>query len=195
MRHSLKFSPYNQTTLESCIVKGGNWRGVTDGWMETWTSLATALRGTSWSRWNHHESTLWFDPSSSLPSKGDMAGRCLSAWPFVSTSASESMRLATWNGDLDLHRRFRMKTLLRSLGLSANQPAVFFSHTKSAPATNQPAVLFSHNKSTQLPATAKRTEWYVYLNFGVISKKQSMSKHGFFIVLDEPGERVLGFVE
>ena len=96
MRHSLKFSPCNQTTLESCIVKGGNWRGVTDGWMETWTSLATVLRGTSWSRWNHRESTLWFDPSSSLPSKGDMAGRCLSAWPFVSTCASESMRLSWW---------------------------------------------------------------------------------------------------
>ena len=74
--------------------KGGNWRRVTDGWMGTWTCQARVLRGTSWSRWNHHESTLWFDPSSSLPSKGDMAGRCLSAWPFVSTSASESMRLA-----------------------------------------------------------------------------------------------------
>ena len=37
------------------------------------------------------------------------------------------------------------------LGLSANQPAVFFSHTKSAPATSQPAVLCFHNKLT--PAT------------------------------------------
>jgi len=38
---------------------------------------------------------------------------------------------------------------LCSLGLSANQPAVLFSHTKSAPTptTSQSAVLFSHNKS------------------------------------------------
>jgi len=36
-----------------------------------------------------------------------------------------------------------------SLGLSANQPAVLFFRTKSAPATSyQSAVLFSHNKST-----------------------------------------------
>ena len=41
---------------------------------------------------------------------------------------------------------------LCSLGLSANQPAVLFSHTKSAPATSQSAVLFSHNKSA--PATS-----------------------------------------
>jgi hypothetical protein len=34
--------------------------------------------------------------------------------------------------------------------LGTNQPAVLFSHTKSAPATNyQSAVLFSHNKSAQ----------------------------------------------
>ena len=37
--------------------------------------------------------------------------------------------------------------MLCSFGLSANQPAVLFSHTKSAPATSQSAVLFSHNKS------------------------------------------------
>jgi len=36
---------------------------------------------------------------------------------------------------------------LCSLGLSANHPAVLFSHTKSAPATSQSALLFSHNKS------------------------------------------------
>ena len=36
---------------------------------------------------------------------------------------------------------------LCSLGLSANQPAVLFSHIKSAPATSQSAVLLSHNKS------------------------------------------------
>jgi len=45
---------------------------------------------------------------------------------------------------------------LCSLGLSANQPAVFFSHIESAPATSQPAVFFFHNKSA--PATTKRTE-------------------------------------
>jgi hypothetical protein len=42
---------------------------------------------------------------------------------------------------------FFSKTLLCSLGLSANQPAVLFSHTKSVPATSQSTVLFSHNKS------------------------------------------------
>ena len=46
----------------------------------------------------------------------------------------------------------RRNISLSSLGLLANQPAVVFSHTKSAlatspPATSQSAVLFSHNKS------------------------------------------------
>jgi len=37
-------------------------------------------------------------------------------------------------------------------GLSANQPAVFFSHTKSASGISQPVVIFSRNKSA--PATS-----------------------------------------
>jgi len=46
----------------------------------------------------------------------------------------------------------RRNISLCSLGLSANQPAVVFSRTKSAlatspPATSQSAILFSHNKS------------------------------------------------
>ena len=44
---------------------------------------------------------------------------------------------------------------LCSAGLSANQPAVLFSHTESAPVTSQLVVFFSHNKS--VPATASRT--------------------------------------
>jgi len=46
----------------------------------------------------------------------------------------------------------------RSLGLSANQPAVLFSRTKSVLATNyhQSAVLFSHTKSA--PATKYQPE-------------------------------------
>jgi len=39
------------------------------------------------------------------------------------------------------------KKSLCSLGLSANQPAVLFSHTKSPSATTQSAVLSSYNKS------------------------------------------------
>jgi hypothetical protein len=31
--------------------------------------------------------------------------------------------------------------------LAPSQPAVFFSHTSSAPATSQPTVFFSYNKS------------------------------------------------
>ena len=45
---------------------------------------------------------------------------------------------------------------LCSLGLSANQLVILFSHIKSTPATGQLAVLFSHNKSSS--ATAKRTQ-------------------------------------
>jgi len=44
------------------------------------------------------------------------------------------------------------------LGLSANQPAVFFSHTKSAPATSQSAVFFFITNQHQSQATAKRTD-------------------------------------
>ena len=58
---------------------------------------------------------------------------------------------------------------LCSLGLSANQPAVLFSHTKLAPATSQSAVLFSHNKSapaishSQASTTIRVTEILFHL--------------------------------
>jgi len=45
-----------------------------------------------------------------------------------------------------------MPTTLCSLGLSANHPAIFFSHIKLALATSQSALLFFHNKSA--PATS-----------------------------------------
>jgi hypothetical protein len=40
--------------------------------------------------------------------------------------------------------------------LAASQPAVFFSHIISTPATSQPTVFFSHNKSA--PATSQPNE-------------------------------------
>jgi len=45
----------------------------------------------------------------------------------------------------------RAKASLCSFGLSANQSAVFFSHTKLASVTRHAVVLFSHSKSA--PAT------------------------------------------
>jgi hypothetical protein len=45
---------------------------------------------------------------------------------------------------------FLKKKVTSDIGLVrlvASQPAVFFSHTSSAPATSQSAVFFSHNKS------------------------------------------------
>ena len=52
---------------------------------------------------------------------------------------------------------------LCSFVLLANQPAVFFSYTKSASVTSQTIVLFSHNKWA--PAIAKRTECAFTINF------------------------------
>ena len=52
---------------------------------------------------------------------------------------------------------------LCSFVLLANQPVVFFSHTKSASVTSQTVVLFSHNKWA--PAIAKRTECAFTTNF------------------------------
>jgi hypothetical protein len=49
--------------------------------------------------------------------------------------------------------------------LAASQPAVFFSHIISAPATSQPTVFFSHNKSA--PATSHQpAERGQMFNFG-----------------------------
>ena len=60
--------------------------------------------------------------------------------------------LAQFYCGLKISTQTRFIYSLCSLGLSTNQPAVFFSHTKSALAiSHQPAVLFFHNKSA--PAT------------------------------------------
>jgi len=50
--------------------------------------------------------------------------------------------------------------------LSANQPAVLFSHIKSAPATSQTTVLFSHNKSA--PAISHQPDSSTFLTFGIL---------------------------